>query len=177
MTNPESRLSPTQHSGVNQDFHFGFLDRTECITGRQSLVSELQSFGASSPKAAIGLGQAPSPPYREDRRPRTPFFSVHSPKTSPALTSWPVRCRCIIALPLPGRDRQRFDPPYHAPEQPPGEMTLGQRTIIIDTSNISCPLDFRRCRSENAVAVTSPPESLPGRHKPLAPPLPNLNWV
>jgi hypothetical protein len=55
---------------VNQDFHFGFLDTRESITGRQFLISELKSFSTFSPKAAFWLGQAPIPPHRENPKPR-----------------------------------------------------------------------------------------------------------
>ena len=79
---------------VSQDFHFGFLDTRESITGRQFLISELKSFelksfGTFSSKAVFWLGQAPIPPRRENPKAGNPVFSAHSINTSPTLTSWP----------------------------------------------------------------------------------------
>jgi len=56
---------------------------------------------------------------------------MYSANTSLAVASCVARFRCIIALPLTGRHRQRIDPPDHAPEQPPWEMALGQHQSVV----------------------------------------------
>ena len=70
-------------------------------------------------------------PYRKNPKPGNPSFSAHSINTSPTLTSWSPDFAGVIALLLPGRHCQRINPPYHAPEQPPREMTLGQHQPVV----------------------------------------------
>src|ERR1035441_10312917 len=65
------RSMPQVQLPFNQDFHFGFLDTRESITGRLFLISELESFGAFSPKAAFWLGQTAMAEYEAALRIRS----------------------------------------------------------------------------------------------------------
>ena len=106
-----------EFSFCNSEFHSVYHRQTAILWS-----CELHSlFGSRFRPCQTGLSPCAQNPKR-----RTPVFSMHSTNASPALTSWLTRFRCIIALPAPGRYRERLDPPHHAPEQPPRRVRRGE---------------------------------------------------
>ena len=76
------------------------------------------------------------PPFRKNPKPGNPAFPAHSTDTSPTLTSWPPDFTPVHHLRLPRRHRQRGDPSYHRPEEPP--------KLLLPTSHLEFEVNYGR---------------------------------
>src|ERR1039458_9093493 len=110
---------------IRQDFHFAILARCRLYVHPPLLELSLSFFSSrTTPTAPEEPTLAPPGTEEPGSASLQAISQTPIPLLSPSLGLFPCRN-------LPGRHRQRTDPPYHARKQLPGQMALGQQQPVI----------------------------------------------